>query len=65
MSQHLTSQLEFPIALIEDNLPKERDANLLEMIFDHHLPDDWDRVGEVYVANEHVGALCMKEMNYA
>lgn len=65
MSSPLTCQLEFPLALIKAKLPKEVTADTYEMIFDHHLPNDWDRVGEVYCTDDHVGALCMKEMYYA
>lgn len=65
MTTSITNQLEFPVILIQAKLPKEADASLIEMIYDHHLPTEWDRVGEVYVTDTHVGALCMKEIHYA
>ena len=61
----ITCELSFPITLIKDNLPKGDNTHIFEMVFDHHLPKDWERVGEVYVTDDYVGALCTKQVHYA
>jgi hypothetical protein len=67
----ITEPLEFGVILLGKTTrqlrEEEKTADIIEMLFDYYLPEDWSRVGECYLNDKHqtIGAICSKEMEYA